>query len=302
MFESFLPLLDGAVSGRLLSSLALGVLFIVIYGTSSAAIRRTDWETPESQRRWLVMIRNVAVLLFLLCLVVVWAAQLRTLALSVVGFAVAIVLVTKEWIMCATGGFIRSSSGIVRIGDRIELKGLRGEVIDLAMLTTKIMEIGPDHTSQQMTGRMLIVPNSIFLTEAVFNENLTSMYGVHSLTVPLPIEADWRKAERHLLLAAEEICSPYLDSARRHIGHLNQRQGIDVPSVDPRVGIHLANAKEIHLILRFPYRARQKSLLEQSILRRYLELNEWHVIPGASSDTTAGTDKLVNILDERVES
>lgn len=284
MFEPFLPLLDSEVSGRLLSSFALGVLFTVIYSISSAAIRRTDWETPESQRRWLVMIRNVAGLLFLLCLVVVWAAQLRTLALSVVGFAVAIVLVTKEWIMCATGSFIRSSSGAVRIGDRIELKGLRGEVIDLSMLTTKILEIGPERASQQMTGRILVIPNSIFLTETIFNENLTSMYGVHSLIVPLPAEADWRKAEQNLLLAAEDICSPYLDSARRHIGHLNQRQGIDVPSIDPRVSVHLASAKEIHLILRFPYRARQKSLLEQSILRRYLELNEGQVIPAIPTE------------------
>lgn len=284
MLEPFLPLLNNPVSGRLLSSLALIVIFTAIYAIASAAIRRTDWETPESQRRWLVMIRNVAVLLFLLCLVIVWAVQLRTLALSVVGFAVAIVLVTKEWIMCATGGFIRSSSGIVRIGDRIALKGLRGEVIDLAMLTTKILEIGPEGASQQLTGRVLVVPNSVFLTETVINENLTGMYGVHSLIVPLPVDADWRTAEQNLLLAAEEICAPYLDSARRHITHLSKRQGIDVPSVEPRVSMHLANHKEIHLILRFPYRTRQKSLLEQSLLRRYLELNEGKVIPGALPD------------------
>lgn len=283
MFEPLLPLLNNPVSGRLLSSVALIIIFTAIYGAASAAIRRTDWETPESQRRWLVMVRNVAVLLFLLCLVVIWAAQLRTLALSVVGFAVAIVLVTKEWIMCATGSFIRSSSGIVRIGDRIALKGLRGEVIDLAMLTTKILEIGPDSTSQQLTGRVLVVPNSIFLTETVFNENLTAMYGVHSLVVPLPANADWRRAEQNLLQAAEEICAPYLDSARRHISLLSKRQGIDVPSVEPRVTIHLASYKEVHLILRFPFRTRQKSLLEQSIVRRYLELNQWGAIPNAAA-------------------
>lgn len=280
MLEPFLPLLHHPVSGRLLSSLGLIIVFGAIYAVASAAIRRTEWDTPESQRRWLVMVRNVTVLLFLLCTIVVWAAQLRTLALSVVGFAVAIVLVTKEWIMCATGGFIRSSSGIVRIGDRIALKGLRGEVIDLAVLTTKILEIGPDDSSQQLTGRVLVVPNSVFLTETVFNENLTGMYGVHSMTVPLPIDADWQTAERNLLQAAEEVCAPYLDSARRHIMHLSKRQGIDVPSVEPRVSIHLASHKEIHLILRFPYRTRQKSRLEQAILRRYLELNGGTPIPG----------------------
>ncbi len=281
MLEPFLPLLSNPVSGRLLGSLALVVVFTTVYVIASTAIGRSDWETPESQRRWLVMVRNVAVLLFLLCLVVVWAEQLRTLALSVVGFAVAIVLVTKEWIMCATGSFIRASSGIVRIGDRIALKGIRGEVIDLAMLTTKILEIGPEDSSQQLTGRVLIVPNSVFLTETVFNENLTALYGVHTLIVPLPAGADWRKAEQNLLQAAEETCASYLDSARRHITHLSKRQGIDVPSVEPRVSIHLPNHKEIHLILRFPYRTQQKSLLEQTILRRYLELNEGEVIPGS---------------------
>ena len=64
-----------------------------------------------------------------------------------------------------------------------------------------------------------------------------------------------------------------------------------MPSVEPRVTIHLAGYKEIHLVLRFPFRTRHKSLLEQSIVRRYLELNEWGVItPATNAEPLAEPD------------
>ena len=265
--------LNNPTFNKLLSSALLLAGVIVAHHFVQATIRRTEWANPETRRRWVVMARNVAFLVFLLALVVVWAAQLRTLALSVVGFAMAIVLVTKELVMCVTGGFLRSSMGMFRVGDRIEIKHHRGDVIDLTMLTTTILEIGPDNLTHQYTGRAVVLPNAVFLGEPLINESFTQDYVLHTMVVPLGRGENWQQAEQHLLKAAEEVCDRFIEIARRHIKSIGRRQGIDVPSADPRVTLRLPKPEEINLIVRFPAPAREKGRTEQEILRRYLQLS-----------------------------
>ncbi len=202
----------------------------------------------------------------------VWADQLRTLALSVVAFAAAIILSTKELLMCFTGGMLRSSAGMFHLGDRIEVKKLRGDVIDLTMLTTTVLEIGPEQLSHQHTGRAIVLPNSIFLSEAVINESFTEDFVLHTSVVPLSRKDDWERAERHLLQAANEVCGEFIEAARKHLSRLGKQQGIDVPSVEPRITLLFPKPEEINLLVRFPVPARKKGRSEQAMLRRYLSL------------------------------
>ncbi|HEX5514135.1 MAG TPA: mechanosensitive ion channel family protein [Gammaproteobacteria bacterium] len=258
--------------GKLVSSTLLIAALTLAYRFAAASIWRLEWSTQEARRRWLVMARNVAVLVCLLLLVVIWAEQLRTLALSVVAFAAAIILSTKELLMCLTGGVLRSSTGMFGIGDRIEVKKLRGDVIDLTLLTTTILEIGPDQLSHQHTGRVVVLPNSMFLSESVVNESYMEDYVLHTTVLPVSRKEDWARIERHLLQAATEVCEEFLEAAQRHISRVGRRRGIDVPSVQPRVSLQFPKPEEMNLIARFPAPARIKGRVEQRILRRYLEL------------------------------
>ena len=273
--DNFLDtLLQSALLGKMISSLLLVVALLIVWRLAAASIRRISWPSYESQRRWLVMARNVAVISGMFLLVVVWADQLRTLALSMVAFAAAFILSTKELLMCFTGGLLRSSAGMFHLGDRIEVKKLRGDVIDLTMLTTTILEIGPEQLSHQQTGRAVVLPNSIFLSEAVINESFTEDYVLHTTVLPLPRKDDWARAERHLLQAATEVCEEFIEAARKHLIHLGRRQGLDIPSVEPRVTLLFPKPDEINLLVRFPVPARKKGRTEQALFRRYLALEE----------------------------
>lgn len=258
--------------GNVLSSIAVLVAAAVAYRLVASRIRKMEWHSAEIGRRWVVMIRNVTILVAIFALFVIWAEQLRTLAFSLVGFAVAIGLITKEIAMCLTGGMLRSSSGMFDIGHRIEIHGLRGDVIDMKMLTTTILEIGPERLTHMYTGRAVVLPNSIFLSEPLVNESYTRDYVLQTTVVPLGREADWERAEAHLLQAAEEVCGEFIDGARHHIKRIARREGIEAPPIEPRVTVHLPKPDEINLILRFPTPARRKGRTEQAILRRYLAL------------------------------
>ncbi|MEC9374116.1 MAG: mechanosensitive ion channel family protein [Planctomycetota bacterium] len=233
-------------------------------------IRRSTRMSDELRRRWMVQIRNAALLFVLLGLLIIWGSELRTVALSAVAIAAAIVIATKELIMCISGTLLEGSAQAFRIGDRIEVSGFRGDVFDQTLLTTTILEIGPGELTHQHTGRAVVVPNSVFLTQGVVNETFTEEYILHSFIVPLRLEDDWRLVESVLLTAARDECRGYLEDARRHMESMGQEQGLRSPSVEPRVTVQLPEPGRLNLLVRVPAPARRRGRVEQSILRRVL--------------------------------
>ena len=246
---------------------------IVVYRLIKRVIRRTKWPTPEARKRWIVTARNITILLILGALIIIWAEQLGNLTLYLVGVALALVMAAKELIMCLGGEILRSSTRLFTVGSRIEVSGLRGDVIDLNLLTTTIMEVGPERLTHQYTGRAIVLPNSLFLGAPFYNESFTRHYLLHTFTVSVRPDA-WAEAERCMTEAAEEACASYLEMARRHIEKIGDREGLDTPSAEPGVALQMNEPDRVQLIVRVPVPVRQKSVIEQRILHRFFELFE----------------------------
>lgn len=249
--------------------IATGILLIVVLGLRWGAVRyvrRQDWASPQIGRRWIVQIRNAAFILMAMALVLVWASELRTAAISLVALGAAFVLATKELIMCVSGALVRTSSRSFTIGDRIEVGSVRGVVIDHTLLATTLLEVGAAHAR---TGRTITIPNSVFLNTAVTNETSGHEYVLHTFTVVVATD-DWRGAEATFLASASERSSDYLDEAREHMNERARLHSLDLPSVDPVVLVEGRGADEVALTVRFPTPVDQKGQLEQDIMRSWL--------------------------------
>ncbi|WP_404366937.1 mechanosensitive ion channel domain-containing protein [Marinobacter sp.] len=251
------------------------VVVIIILRTLTARFIRRTVASSELRGRLLVNFRNGFLLLGLLGLVLIWGDQIRALALSIVAIAVAFVVATKELILCITGSLLKSGAGSFNLGDRIQVKEFRGDVIDQSLLATTILEVGPGKTSHQRTGRMIVIPNALFVAEPVINESFTDHYDFHVFVVPFKREDDWRSAQTAFLEAANRHCLPYLEQVRKYMSKFGAQRGLEVPSVDPRVTIQAPVAGEIHLIVRLPVKSGQRSYLEQSILAEVFGNNEF---------------------------
>jgi len=270
MFDSALNVpgdftLSTPLINLLISTAVLAVVLIIMLIISRRFIlKRVD--SVELRRKWIVQTRNGLILLFVLGLLMIWGEELRTLALSVVAITLALVLATKELILCVTGTILKSGAGSFDVGDRIQIKDFRGDVIDQSLLATTIMEVGPGKLTHQRTGRMAVIPNSMFLSEPVINESFTNNYVLHVFTVPFKREDDWKHAQKVLLESAGKHCSASLEEIRQYMHKVSEQRGLDVPSVNPRVSISMPVAGEVHLVVRIPAKASEKSYLEQSIL------------------------------------
>lgn len=258
----------------IISSVILFIALIVLRWVVRRFIRRTV-KSVELRQRWLAQTRNAILLLLILGLVLIWGNELRTLALSLVAIAVAVVVATKELILCVTGTIVKNGASSFTLGDRIQVKDFRGDVIAQNMLATTLLEVGPGKLTHQRTGRMVVVPNALFVSEPVINESYTHDYVLHVFTVPFKREENWRAAQQALLEATKEHCAPYLENVRSHMQRESQVRGLISPSVEPRVSLQVPNAGEIHLIVRIPTKADNRSAIEQSILTDVFTQNDF---------------------------
>lgn len=177
-----LPLMDLAVS------LLLVLLLVLLRVLAGHAIRRRTDVPLHVQRRWRANLRNLLLLLAALGLVLIWAPQLRTFALSLTAVAVAIVIATKELILCFSGSVMRASSGAFSVGDWIEVAGTRGEVVDHNLFVTVVHEFQPGTYGH--TGRKVVLPNSLFLNQVMRNESLVREHALHSFSLTVDPSVD----------------------------------------------------------------------------------------------------------------
>ena len=233
------------------------------------AINRAQVDSEQLRLRWMVVARNTSLGVGLLGLVFIWGSQIQSFAISVVALSAAFVLATKELILCVSGSVLRAGSGAFSIGDRIEIGALRGDVIDISLLATTLLEVGQGH---QRTGRSVTVPNSLLLSGPVVNETYMDEYVLHIVKVPVGQAEDWERAERALLEAGREACAKYIEAARRFMNQQSRRHGLPQNSVDPRVHLAMTDKQgELHLLLRVPAPVLERSRIDQAILRGYLK-------------------------------
>jgi small-conductance mechanosensitive channel len=245
-------------------------LFVTVFGIRYIILRFVRGRLPTRdtlQLRWTSQVRAFSYVILAFGLFTIWAAELQALAVSFVVLAMAVVWATKETIACMQGAVYRLSSNAFQVGDRINVGGIRGDVIDPGLLSTTVLEVAQGH---QRTGRTISIPNSLFMTEPVLNESLTGEYMLHLLTIPVDRSADLAAIERRALRAANDACADFIDDVRRPIALRYRRHGLNPPLVDPRITYQFVDTKTVNLILRIPVPTRLERTVEQRVLRAVL--------------------------------
>ena len=249
------------------------MIVAIIAGRSillSAHFRSHPDLSIENKRRSLVVSRNITMLLLLFGLAMIWAAQIQTLALSMFAVAAAIVVATKELIMCLSGSILRSVTKQYSIGDYIEINGLRGRVVDINMLNTLMMQIGPNPLIGQLSGKTLSFPNSLLLSHPVRRDNILGDYVIHTVEIPVPIHLDSDEIIGRLKNVLEPLCEPYVPAIKQHLENVQTQKLFITPAAQPRVSRVPHDDKVYNIIVRFASPVAKRLEIQQAILDEFL--------------------------------
>lgn len=226
----------------------------------------------DRQRRWISRARALTWLAAVLGLAAIWAPALHAFALSLTAVAVAVVIATKELILCLSGTVLRASTQAYAVGDWIEVGAVKGEVTDHGLLATTLQEIDVDNNTYEYTGRTLVVPNSMLLAAAVRNENFMKRYVFHRFHIHLEPDAvgDPAALEALILDRVGRESAPFRDVACRYNGAIRRRTGVGIMGPEPRVLVSTTDLAKVCLTVMLFCPTKSATPIQQAVTRDVL--------------------------------
>lgn len=275
--------------GRLVTT-AVVLLVAALLAVVLAPVLTRRVDDPYTRYHLRKAIRLGVFVTALVAVAVVWRPFAGRIGVVLGLTAAGIAFAMQEVIGALAGWFNILTGRIFRVGDRIEMGGVRGDVIDVTPLRTKILEIGSgeDDTTwvrgRQHTGRIVAVSNKATFTEPVFNYSAAFEYIWEELTLPVSHRSDWREAERIMQEEAERISSS--EGARGALEEMRRRYPMPRAELEPRVFVR-ATDNWMELAARFIVPVRTARSAKDELTRRIRERVERAGIEIASETVDA---------------
>lgn len=233
--DEFLSFLNDPIAGHVMQSLVVVTVILLLRMAAVAAIERKQETLSENRRRWVSWIQNGSVIFIIFSLLFVWSPELSNFALSLTAFAVALVIATKEFLLCVLGAIYKTFTRPFEIGDWIEIEGARGEVVFDGMLATRLQELGEGVHRYDYTGRELTIPNSKYLIAPIQNKTFRKNYVYHEFSLTLDHTANIANVKQVLEIGVRSCMEPFAETGRRYWSYIRRQTKIAIPAPEPSI-------------------------------------------------------------------
>jgi small-conductance mechanosensitive channel len=266
--SSVFALLGGGIGTKLLLTLVLLAIVVALRALVTAALRRAgpaSYEDQPSERRrfWVRQASKVAaVVLVAIGVSLIWFDDPSRFA-TIAGLVTAGVAVALQRVITAMAAYLVILRGrVFTVGDRITMGGIRGDVVNLGLIQTSVLEMGeppgadsgePDVwvNARQYTGRILNVTNDKIFDTPAYNYTREFPYMWEEMHFPIGYDADRERAESILLEVARRHTGPIAEAAAPAVDRLRRRYFVpESPELAPRVFMRMTD-NWVELSLRF---------------------------------------------------
>lgn len=225
---------------------------------------------PDSRYRARKFVSFLAYFLYIVVLLFIFSGRLRglTVAFGVAGAGVAFAL--QEVIASIAGWIAISLGNFYKTGDRIQLGGIMGDVIDIGILRTTLMECRQWVSSDLYNGRIVRVANSFVFKEPVFNYSGDFPFLWDEVTVPIKYGCDYRLAREIFKRAADEVAGEFVSHARESWSGMVRKYRIEDAAIEPAVTL-IANDNWLEFTIRYAVDYKKRRITKDMLFTRILE-------------------------------
>ncbi len=181
---------------------------IIIAAMISTILTRFSSRLAHDQRGF-AHFKTTSYIVWLVAIMIAVAVMIPDLgafaiSAGLIGFGITLAL--QKPILCFVGWIWVTTRHLYRIGDRVRIGEVRGDVIDISILTTSLWEFGSEWIrADQPSGRMISIPNSAVLEQPIYNYTRDFPYVWDEVTINVAQEANWKFAIELLNKIADEI-------------------------------------------------------------------------------------------------
>lgn len=240
--------------------------------------RLINHQIKDSKRRYLAqkIATYFTLAIFLGAQLVIWPSSgdsvLRFLGLFSAGVAIAM----HETISNFAAWLFIITRRPLDIGDRIEVNGRIGDIVDISMLNFSMLEVGGDRIgAEQSTGRLIHMPNAFIWRHAVTNYNQEFNYIWTELQVLVTFESDWRAAKTLLQEMLDQHSLQFTEGASRELAKAARKLYLKSGTLTPIVYTSV-EASGVRLSMRMIIPPRRRRGIEAGLWESILDTFNAH--------------------------
>jgi small-conductance mechanosensitive channel len=209
-------------------------------------------------------------LVSLLFLAVLFEDRLGRLsfALGVAGAGVAVAL--QDLLASIAGAFSIGFSKLYVVGDRVQIGETRGDVIDIGLLRTTLMEVGSWVGRDLYSGRIVRIPNNAVLKGSVFNYSQGFRFIWDQIKVVFTITSDATLARATLLRVANDVIGEYLVEAQNSWNAVSDDYRSENPSIEPVVAL-VVNAASLEFTVNYVVDYTKRSEMQDRLFTKIVD-------------------------------
>jgi small-conductance mechanosensitive channel len=262
------------LKGLLLRLGGLGIILGVVLGVSELWRRATFRYVTDPRRRYQFLLLRRIVLWIVVAIIVAlaFASELGTITtfagLMTAGIAVAL----QNVILSVAGYFFLIGKYGVRVGDRVQVAGVTGDVVDIGLVRLHLMEVTGEG-SPRPTGRVVVFSNSVVFqaNAGLFKQIPGTSFVWHEITLTIGPEGHYHEAEQRLMEAVNKVYAEYhekMELQRRSMERaLNSAR---IKEFTPESRLRLTGAG-LEIVIRYPVELSSAAEIDDRITRELIE-------------------------------
>ncbi len=228
-------------------------------------------------------------------IIIVFSAKMNnvTVALGIAGAGIAFAL--QEIISSVAGWLAVMLGGFYKTGDRVQLGGIKGDVIDIGVIRTTLMEMGEWVDGDLYNGRIVRVANSFVFKEPVYNYSGDFEYLWDEIKIPIQYGSNYEKTREIFSNIANDICGESAKAAEHMWQQLVKKYLIEDATTESKVTL-VANSNCVEFTIRYIVAYQKRRMTKDKLYTRIL--NEVDVTNGEIRFATSLV-QLINTADKR---
>ena len=265
---------SGLIRSLLLQLGWLAAMLIIVFVVGTIWRRVIFQHVQDTHRRYQFLRLRRVVLGIVIAIVVMFnfATEVGSLA-TVMGFATAGIAVALQNVILSIAGyfFLIGRFGI-RVGDRVQIAGVVGDIVDIGLVKLSLMELDSNGNDRQPTGRIVVFSNAVvFQPNGNFIKQIPGTNFVwNEVTLLLAPDTDYRQAESRLMSAIQEIFATYQANMQRQYQQMANTLNLEIQQPQPQSRLQITQAG-VQISLRYPAEASQALEIKDKIARQLID-------------------------------
>jgi small-conductance mechanosensitive channel len=254
---------------------SIGVVLAILLGAIliDGAIRRAFGRQTDARRLYqlrvmsTIAVQVVAALLILLVIVGPPNQLSTVIGLATAGLTVAL----KDFIVAFLGWFALMGRNGIRIGDWVEIEGVGGEVVEIGILKTVLLEVGDSGNTGHPTGRRVSFVNNFAIEGHYFNFSTAGQWLWDQLQVALPAAGDPYQLTQQIREIVEHATEADASEAEKDWERVTHQYGTRPFSAKPVTDLQ-PGASGLDVVVRYITRAPQRRDVKSRLFQAIVEL------------------------------